>query len=236
MRILSLAAAALTVAGLAGSASAAELPGGLSVSGSAGIVSDYRFRGISLSDEDPAIQGGITVTHDSGFYVGTWGSSIDGGGLYGSTEIDLFGGWSGEIAPGTTLDGMIAYYSYPNGNDALGKADYFEGTAKLSHSFGPVEATAGASYSWDQGALGGSDNTYLFADAAAAIPATPITLKAHVGYTDGALAPGGDYTDWSLGAESAFGPLTLGVAYIDTDLGAAHGIDDAVVFSLTAGF
>jgi uncharacterized protein (TIGR02001 family) len=235
MRIL-FACAALVGGALAFPATAAELPAGLSVTGSVGLVSDYRFRGISLSDRDPALQGGITLAHDSGFYAGTWGSSIAGGDLYGPTEIDLFGGWSGDVAPGTTFDGMVAYYSYPGGNDAAGPADYFETTAKLTHDFGPVEATAGASYSWRQAALGDGDNGYVFADGAAAIPGTPVTLKGHAGYTDGALAPDGDAFDWSFGAETDVGPLTFGVSYVDTDIDALAEARSSVVFSLTASF
>lgn len=45
----------------------------VTVSGSAAITSDYRFRGISQSDENIAVQSGITIAHDSGFYIGTWG-------------------------------------------------------------------------------------------------------------------------------------------------------------------
>ncbi len=49
-----------------------EADSSISVSGNVGIVTDYRFRGVSLSGGDFALQGGIDVTHDSGFYVGTW--------------------------------------------------------------------------------------------------------------------------------------------------------------------
>ena len=46
----------------------------ITVSGNVALVSEYRFRGVDLSDSDPAIQGGISVSHSSGLYVGTWGS------------------------------------------------------------------------------------------------------------------------------------------------------------------
>lgn len=227
--------AALLCPALAAPAAAADLPGGLSVSGTAAIVSDYRFRGVSLTDRDPAVQGSITVGHKSGFYAGTWGSSIDGGDLYGPTEIDLYAGWAGAIGAGATLDAMVAYYAYPGGNDALGAADYVEATAKISRGFGPVNAAAGAGYSWDQKALAG-DNLYLFADLSAAIPKTPFTLKAHVGHTNGALAPAGTYRDWSLGFDAKAGPLTLGVSYIDSDLPDEGAARRALLLSLSAGF
>ena len=60
-----------------------EEAGPVTVSANVALTSDYRFRGVSLSNGDPAIQGGIDVGHDSGFYVGTWASSIEGGDAYG---------------------------------------------------------------------------------------------------------------------------------------------------------
>lgn len=216
-------------------AHAAEAAGGITVSGSAAIVSDYRFRGISLSDRDPAVQASITLSHVTGVYVGTWGSSLDAGDLYGSTEVDLYAGWTGGIGAGMTLDTMVAYYAYPGGDEALGAANYVETTAKVSRDFGSVSAAVGAGYSWDQKALAG-DNLYLFADLSAVVPKTPFTLKAHVGHTHGSFAPAGTYREWSLGVDTKSGPLTLGVSYVDTDLPDQGVARRALLLSISAGF
>lgn len=221
--------------GLAASAAQAEdLGQGFSVTGGATLVSDYRFRGISFSDEDPAIQGTITFNHESGFYVGTWASSIEDSPTFGHTEVDLYAGWAKEFTPGTTVDVGVTYYTYPNGN--AGPSDYFEPYAKVSHQLGPVKATVGAAYAFDQSAIANDDNLYLFTDAALAIPGTPLTAKGHFGYSDGSLAPTGDYTDWSLGLDAAVGPVTVGVAYVDTDLGDFPLVDAGIVFSIGAAF
>jgi len=220
--------------------------GGLAVSGSVTLVSDYRFRGVSLSGGDPAIQGGITVTHDSGFYAGTWASSIDDGGtdVYGDMELDLFGGWSGDVAEGVGLDVGVLLYAYPTNAKGV-KAQYWEPYATVSTTLGPVEAKLGANYAWKQDSLGGDDNLYIHTELATAIPNTPVSLSAHLGYTDGALAPSflagtGDRTgfDWSLGASATvLGSLTLGVSYVGTEGPSIDGFtDDAVVFSLGASF
>ena len=66
-----------------------EASDGITTSGNATVVSDYRFRGFSQSNQEAAIQGGFSISHDSGLYVGTWGSSI---GFANGTEIDVFGG------------------------------------------------------------------------------------------------------------------------------------------------
>ena len=73
----------------------------LSIAGNATVASEYRFRGVDLSGGDIAIQGGVTVSHSSGFYVGTWGSSLDEDTVgYGHTELDLYGGWAGDLTDG----------------------------------------------------------------------------------------------------------------------------------------
>lgn len=218
----------------------------VTVSGSVTLVSDYRFRGVSLSGGDPAIQGGVTVTHDSGFYVGTWASSIDDGGsdFYGDVELDVFGGWSGNVAEGVGLDVGLLYYAYP-ANAAGFDAEYFEPYATITGSLGPVTAKVGANYAWEQDSLGGNDSLYLRTDLATGIPNTPFSLSAHLGYTDGVLAPPllagtADDTgfDWSLGASATvFGSLTLGVMYTGVEGPSIDGFtDDAVVFSLGASF
>ena len=218
--------------------------GGWSVSGNAAVVTDYRFRGVSLSGGDPAIQGGIDLGHESGFYVGTWGSSIDGG-AYGSVELDLYGGWAGEVAPGIELDVGILYYMYPNGL-AGADLDYWEPYASVSTTLGPVGATLGVAYAWEQDSLGGDDNLYVYTDFEVGVPQTPLTFTAHLGYTDGVLAPpllsglslDDSGFDYSVGVSATIlGGLSVGVQYIDTEGPSVNGFtDDAVVGTLSFSF
>lgn len=190
----------------------------LSVSGGVDMVSDYRFRGVSRSGDDVAVQPTITISHDSGFYLGAWGSNIDGGPAFGDVETQLYGGYEAEIASGTRLDAGLTYYWYPDGKKAFGPSDYGEAAVRLSYMLGPVEAKGTIAYAWDQAALGSDDNLYLRLGLSSGIPNTPVTLAAGVGYTDGALAPGGDYLDWSFGATASFDPFTVGLKYVDTDI------------------
>lgn len=209
----------------------------ITISGSVDLVSDYRFRGVSFSDEDIAIQGSINVAHSSGFYVGTWASSLEDSELYGHTEVDLYAGWTGEVAPGLSVDGGLLYYLYPNGNDAVGDSDYFEPYASISTALGPVSATVGAAYAFEQGTALPSDNIYLYSDLGAGIPGTPVSLSAHLGYSDGSLDYGsGGYLDWSLGASVAYRSVIFGIAYVDTDLPGIAGQDATALFSVSAGF
>lgn len=162
-------------------------PGEFTVTGHVQGITDYRFRGISMSDGDFAIQGGIGVSHESGFYVGTWASSLEDTDVYGSVEGNIYAGWSGEVSSGLTADVGMLYYVYPNGK--VGDANLFEPYASLTAALGPATAKVGVNYAWDQDSLGGDDNLYLYTDIGAAIPNSPISISGHLGWTDGALSP-----------------------------------------------
>lgn len=243
---------------LAGSALAAtpafadEAASPITITGNVALVTDYRFRGVSQSDGKLAIQGGITATHSSGFYVGAWSSSI-GEDIslpgYGSQELDLFGGWSGEVSPGITVDGGLLYYVYPGG-DKFKNTDFFEPYLSVKGTVGPATVKVGANYVWKQSAVldftgtKKEDNIYIYGNVDVAIPSTPVTVSGHIGYTDGALAPSyyvtNDKTgiDYSIGASATvFGPISLGVSYIGvTGPSANNYTDNSVVGTITASF
>lgn len=223
----------------------AESTSDWTISGSAGIYSQYRFRGISLSDEDLAVQGSLGLSHSSGFYVGAWGSNLAGFGTFGGSnmELDIYGGFAGE-AGGVGYDVSVLWYTYP-GTD---ETDYFEFIGKLSKALGPVDGTLGVAYVPSQSSVGSEDNFYVFGDLAYGIADTPVTLKAHLGYSDGdgTLSPTGNYLEWSLGADIAIKNLTLGVSYVDTDLSNSEALtfldptrniaDANLLISLSASF
>ena len=244
----------------------------ITISGSATLASDYRFRGVSQSDEGMAIQGGFTISHESGAYIGTWGSNLAGWGTFGGAnmELDIYAGYKLPVGEGT-LDVGGTWFMYPSGADTT---DFVEFYAKLGGAVGPVSLTATVAYAPQQEALGNAfpvdaapdpgdkeDNLYLAADAAYGISGAPVTLKAHLGYSDGnpglgpngtSIAPTGTYFDWLLGIDVVpISGLTLSVAYVDTDISEdeadlirpnfatldSDSISDAtVVFSVTASF
>lgn len=214
---------------------------GLSVSGNAAVVSEYRYRGVDMSGGDVAIQGGVDATHDSGVYAGVWGSSLDEDSIgLGHTELNLYGGWSGTVASGVTADAGVVYYLFPN---AHGDSDYVEFYGSLGFGIGPAHLTGGVAYAPEQDALGDQDNLYLYTDLGVGIPNTPVTILAHAGYTDGALTftNDGDAWDYSIGANVALTQnLTVGAAYVGVDgsvpAGAYDLTDDALVATLTVGF
>ncbi len=99
---------------------------GLSFSGSAAITSDYRFRGITQTQNDPAIQAGFTLAHTSGLYFGLWGSNVDFGEDSPSLELDPSLGFATNLSslPGKPLlDVGVLYYNYPSDSDYIAQAN-----------------------------------------------------------------------------------------------------------------
>ena len=240
--------AATLLAGSAFSATAAmadetDPPSDITVTGNVAIVSDYRFRGLSYSAGDPALQGQIGVNHSSGLYAGIWASSLEDSAVYGNMEMDFFAGWTGAVGKGVTADVGLYYYQYPNGH--VGKANYFEPYASLSTTFGPATAKVGVNYAWKQDSLGGDDNLYLYGELGFAIPDVPLSFSTHLGYADGVQSPNfltGKSTkagfDYSVGATyNVTKALSLSVSYIGID---GNSIDsfsnDAVVGTLKVSF
>jgi uncharacterized protein (TIGR02001 family) len=78
------------------------------------LASDYRTRGISQTQNDPAIQAGVTLAHSSGLYLGAWSSNVDfGGGLKTRQEIDYYAGWLWQATDEVSLDVGYLKYAYP---------------------------------------------------------------------------------------------------------------------------
>jgi uncharacterized protein (TIGR02001 family) len=219
----------------------------LTATGGVTLVSQYRFRGISLSDNHPAIQGTVNLNHKSGFYTGFWASSLDGFGELGGSnlELDLYGGFKTAVAKGATLDAGLLYYAYPGSKG--GKFEFFEPYANVSGQVGPITAKVGAAFAPSQQAIGNNSNVYVYNDNSLALTGTPIALTSHLGYSRGrtTLTPGGHYYDWGLGATVTHSNLTAGIAYVDTSISRADAIavgttkkvvGSAVVLSLGATF
>ena len=148
-KILALSTTLLMTAGLAQAQSAAPAPTPeWTVAGNASLNSDYRFRGFTQTNYGAALQGGIDIAHSSGFYLGNWNSNVAQS-LYngGSLEMDFYGGFKGEIAPGLGYDVGAIYYYYPqSGVDSL-LADTALKSKKIDNkelylglSYGPVSA------------------------------------------------------------------------------------------------
>jgi len=131
------------------------------LSANIGATSNYLWRGVTQTDDGPAVSGGIDYTHASGFYAGVWTSNVDFVDASGNqAELDLYGGFSGESGS-LGYDLGLIYYAYPMADKPDDKLDFTEIYGSLS--FGPV--TGGIAYTIDTEAGGDDDNWYFHANA-----------------------------------------------------------------------
>jgi uncharacterized protein (TIGR02001 family) len=214
-------------------------PGAGTLSGNVGVFSDYRFRGISQSDEGPALQGGLDYNHDAGLYLGVWGSSVDfNDGDEANLELDAYGGWNFDVGFGTFTVGGI-YYWYPSASDDL-NYDYFEVMAKLAHDFGFMSGSVSLNYSDNYFADSGQ-YFYPAVDVTVPLP-KDFSLVGHLGYNsideeDKFGSP--DYVDYIAGVGYKFYGVDLSLQYIGSDLDdddCVDGCGDAVVFGVKKTF
>lgn len=193
---------------LIASAHAGRLP----ISANIGLVSDYVFRGISQTDDNVAIQGGLDYAHKSGFYLGTWASNIDFNDPNANAEIDGYGGFKIDFWGSYNIDMGVAYYGYPGKNSTYAYTEYYLGGSYDRFSLK-------AYYSDDFFARSGQ-SVYLDLSADFPLP-YDFSLGLHGGYqwvTNNAKFGARDYADWRVGINREIIGLNLGVAYSDTNL------------------
>jgi uncharacterized protein (TIGR02001 family) len=195
------------------------------------LTSDYRYRGISQSRLKPAIQGGVDYAFSSGFYVGVWASSIkwikDAGGD-ASAEIDVYGGYKGEIAKDFTYDVGVLTYQYPsnklatsaNTTEIYGALTYGPATLKYSHS---VSNLFGFADSKNSG----------YVDLSAGFEVGDgIMLTPHVGYQKVAGGANSDfsYTDYSFTVGKDFYGFFVSAAIVGTSTKTVAGNPDGYAY------
>jgi uncharacterized protein (TIGR02001 family) len=187
-----------------------------SLSFNVGAVSDYRYRGISQSRLQPALQGGLDYADKSGFYVGAWGSTIkwikDAGGD-ASVEVDLYGGYKGAVGD-VAYDVGFLRYEYPsnklsvnaNTNEVYGAATFGPATLKYSHAISNLFGVAN------------SKNSYYVDLSGTFDLGSGFSLVPHVGYQSIKNNTTLSYTDYSLTLGKDLGNgLSASAAVVGTD-------------------
>ena len=218
--------------------SAPAIAGDSPFTGNVAFTTDYVFRGISQSNEEPTIQGGMDwVDSESGLYAGAWGSGVDFNDA--TTEIDFYGGISKTVDDFTWDLGAIYYY-YPGAADTL-NYDFWELAAAVGYDFGFMQATASLNYSPDYFASSG-DAWYPAVNMTVPLP-HGFTVDAGYAYqwiSENSAFGTPDYGTWSLGLSYELEGFNLGLKYIDTDLEepgeCADGCGTRVVFTVSRSF
>jgi uncharacterized protein (TIGR02001 family) len=177
------------------------------VSGNLSLTSDYRFRGISQSQNAPAVQGGVDYAHSSGLYIGNWNSSVssqvytNGAGV----ESDLYAGYKKDIYKGLTLDVGSYNYFYPRATATRTGSNFDTYEAFVGLGYGPVAVkysqTLGNGYF---GTVNAKNTNYTQADIAQSFEPLSAKLKnlsflAHYGRTNVANSSNLDYNDINVG-------------------------------------
>ncbi|MEO3678121.1 TorF family putative porin [Rheinheimera fenheensis] len=198
----------------------------LTLSGDVTFASDYAFRGISQTEEAPALQGGLSLSSASGFYASVWGSNVDFL-AEGTLELDVMLGWSGAINDDWSTDVGIMRYGYPNAE--IDGSNFYELYGSLSYK----DLTFGLAYSDDYYANSGNF-IYVYANYAYAL-SDNLSLDLHVGqneYDDSSAS----YLDWSIGLSTEVLGAGLSLTYVDTDINGSYLADSRVIFAISKSF
>ena len=231
----------------------ATMPYGLSFSGNAAITTDYRFRGVTQNQSDPALQAGFTLAHESGIYVGLWGSNVNFGTVSPSLELDPSIGYATTLESFSSkpvLDVGVVYYNYPSSSD-LNWTEFY-GKLTFADVFGSGDSLlTNINYTNDYAAADTSSWNFT---AGYSIPFSDTGFGgvAGLGYTvvddKNKYAFGGDdnYIDWKVGVTYGFKSIedaTAELAAVGTNIDTKkmshaeeRGVETGAVFTLTKTF
>lgn len=213
MRKTFIATAVLAAATVTGAANAQ-----VSFSGNVAVTTDYHWRGWTQSDQDLAIQGGFDLETDSGFYAGTWLSSIDfNDGSDANIEWDFYAGYGGEFAGGFGYDVGVVHYAYPSADDE--DYDFTEIYGGISKDFDVVGVSGYIYYD--------PDNETIYSEIGAGVGVTDaLSFDVNVGkYLDGF----DEVTNYNVGGTYSVGGFDLDLRWYDID---EDNSDDNIVFSI----
>lgn len=224
--------AALSTLGLSGAASAEEL----SVSATVGGTSDYIFRGISQTSENPAAQGSVDLGYGI-FYAGVWASNVDfDDAPPANAEVDFYAGIRPTLGPGplwgpVTFDFGVLYYAYPGADDDAAELDYVELKAGYSMVSPWIKGlTSGTTLYWsdDYGFETGevftveSVASYALPQVGIFAPSIGGTWGTVYGDRDEGFTAGGGHKDkyqyWNAGLTLAVEKFSFDFRYWDTDI------------------
>ena len=222
-----------------------SIPG--TFSGNVSLTNEYYFRGISQTDDAPAIQGGfdyeVDLAKPVALYLGVWGSNVDfneAAGVDGATiEMDWYGGLRGKLGEtGLGWDVGFIYYSYPGADSSL-NYDFIEAQGALSYDFGVAAVTGSINWSPDNfGASGKAFYPKLAVDVPLA--KTGVTLSGYVAkqfIEKEATFGSPDYLEWNISLGYTLAGFDLSLAYSDTDISpSVDGKAEAILFSVSKSF
>lgn len=207
MKFLLAAAAAILIP--AGSAAAQD--DSWSLDGYVGGVSDYRDRGISLSDRDPAALASLGLFHDGGFYLGMDAATIDGFGD-ADARAEFYAGYS--IDRGDFIYDLSVELDTIHGDSSQ---FYPEFRFSAARDFGLAYTRAGVAYAPGGRWSNPSDQSvYVFGDLEIPVPTQPwLTIIGSVGHD--VRSDSENLWDWSAGLSAFVGDFEVTATYMNSE-------------------
>lgn len=187
------------------------------------VTSDYRLRGLSGNDHQPALQGGVDWNNDDGWHAGLWSSMINFKDHQNTRiEVDVSAGKKVKLR-GTIIDFTVTYFSYPIRNKPSNAAPYSfaEASAKASHSWGDL--TLSGEIAWSPNSFAETGMSWYVRAGLAYKLLDWLTASANIGRewvkdTDAIAGSGFPYTNWNAGLTATYDKFSLDVRYVDTNL------------------
>jgi uncharacterized protein (TIGR02001 family) len=188
------------------------------VTGNLGLTSDYRYRGVSQTQNAPAVQGGIDYAHSSGLYVGNWNSSVssqvytNGSGI----ESDLYAGFKKDVYKGITIDVGSYNYFYPRATTTTGGNNFDTNELYAGVGYGPASVKYSQSLSNYFGIANSKNSEYFQADVNYVLPFKgfdKVSLIAHAGRTNVNNNSNLNYSDYNAGVGYDLQGWNLAVKY-----------------------
>lgn len=188
------------------------------------VMSDARVRGLSWSDGKPAAMAYAAVPVSSDINISVQALTTRGAPRHGGADavFDVSATYNGSDGPVNWHAGVTSHI-FAGGEGPLNYTRLGGGGGIM---LGPLDVGVSASYAPSQRSIGGS-LFYTRAEARLAVIGTPLSLTGHIGRSGGSerssgrwarLRPGGDYTDWALGAEYGMRNFSLTLGWSDTDI------------------
>ncbi|AWH52443.1 hypothetical protein C1924_04205 [Stenotrophomonas sp. ESTM1D_MKCIP4_1] len=171
-------------------------------------VSDYVFRGVSQTDENPTGQAGFTYTSPVGLYAGVWGSGVDFGDGSPDFEVDYFVGYNIDVSENVNFDVMVNRYTYPGASDLA----YNELITKTSFAKYYNVTVAYSNDVWNSS----TDGWYYAVGGEWPLP-NDFAITANVGRSTFEHGLAKDYTDFNIGVSRAIGLVNVGLGFYGTD-------------------
>ncbi|MGX8882001.1 TorF family putative porin [Methylovorus sp. SPW-M1] len=180
-----------------------------------GFFGQYVFRGITYTNERPAVQGGFDYAHSSGLYLGVWGTNVDKNALYGNTlEVDIYGGYLHQFTPDLSLNvGFLQFY-YPDNEKIAGQsANTTELNGALGYKWFTLKYSRAVTdfFGYNTKSIGGTlghgdtkGTDYIELNFNYKLPVQDINLVAHAGHQRVENYGDLSYSDYLIGLNKDF--------------------------------